>query len=139
MMAQGYTIVWFGWQGDVLAGNDRLTFSVPVASNPDGTPITGLVRGELIVRAPAKTLNLSSGWFTLMNHASYPTASLDNRTAFCDGFLPTLTVRSREQDPRVSIPNSEWSFGACAQDGTASAGDRQICFPQAFSQGASTN
>jgi hypothetical protein len=135
MMAQGYTIVWFGWQGDVLAGNDRLTFSVPVANNPDGTPITGLVRGELIVRSPTKTLNLSSGWFTLMNHASYPTASLDNRTAFVDGFLPTLTVRSREQDPRVSIPNSEWSFGACAQDGTASAGDRQICFPAGFQPG----
>jgi hypothetical protein len=135
MLEQGYTMVWFGWQGDVLAGNDRLTFSVPVATNPDGTPITGLVRGELIVRAPAKTLNLSSGWFTLMNHASYPAASLDNRTPQGDGFLPTLTVRSKEQEPRVPIPNSAWSFGACSEDGAATVGDRQICFPSGFQPG----
>src|SRR5262245_33419783 len=135
MLEQGHTIIWFGWQGDVLAGNDRLTFAVPVATNPDGTPITGLVRGELIVRAPAKTLNLSSGWFTLMNHASYLTVSLDNRTPLADGFLPTLTVRSKEQEPRVAIPNSAWSFGACSEEGTATPGDRQICFPAGFQPG----
>ena len=86
LMEQGYTIVWFGWQGDVLSGNDRMTFSVPTAKNPDGSAITGLVRGELIVRAPAKTLNLSSGWFTLLNHASYATVGVDNRAALADGF-----------------------------------------------------
>ena len=36
--------------------------------------------------APAKTLNLSSGWFTLLNHASYAAVSVDNRTALADGF-----------------------------------------------------
>src|SRR5262249_53512020 len=94
MMKQGYTVVWFGWQGDVLPGNNRLTLSVPIAKNPDGSPITGVVRGELIVRTPTKTLNLSTGWFTLMSHASYPTVSVDNRAPLADGFLPTLTVRA---------------------------------------------
>ena len=135
MMKQGYTIVWFGWQGDVLPGNNRLTLSVPIAKNADGSPITGIVRGELIVRAPAKTLNLSSGWFTVLSHASYPTVSVDNRTALADGFLPTLTVRSKEQDPRVTIPNSEWSFGSCPDGGPATPGDRQICFPLGFQPG----
>ena len=139
MMEQGYTIVWFGWQGDVLSGNDRMTFSVPAAKNPDGSAITGLVRGELIVRAPAKTLNLSSGWFTLVNHASYATVSVDNRTALADGFLPTLTVRSKEQEPRVPIANSEWSFGSCSENGPPIAGDPQICFLRDFSQGIFTN
>ena len=33
------------------------------------------------------------------SYDSYPTASLDNSIPFRDGFLPTLTVRAREQDP----------------------------------------
>jgi hypothetical protein len=135
MLEQGYTLVWFGWQGDVLSGNDRMTFAVPVAKNPDGSAITGLVRGELIVRAPAKTLNLSSGWFTLLNHASYATVSVDNRTALADGFLPSLSVRSKEQDPRLPIANSDWSFGACSENGPPIAGDRQICLPSGFQPG----
>ena len=135
MMKQGYTIVWFGWQGDVLPGNNRLTLSVPIAKNADGSSITGIVRGELIVRAPATTLNLSSGWFTVLSHASYPTVCIDNRTALADGFLPTLTVRSKEQDPRVPIPNSDWSFGSCPDGGPATSGVRQICFPSEFQPG----
>jgi len=31
MMRQGYTLVWSGWQGDVLPGGGRLTTSFPVA------------------------------------------------------------------------------------------------------------
>jgi len=135
MMKQGYTLVWFGWQGDVLPGNNRMTLSVPIAKNADGSPITGVVRGELIVRTPTKTLNLSTGWFTLMSHASYPTVSVDNRTPLADGFLPTLTVRAKEQDPRFAIANTEWSFGSCPEGGAATPGDRQICLPSGFQPG----
>src|SRR3954466_9832791 len=108
MMQQGYAMIWFGWQPDVLPGNSRVTMKVPAARNADGSPITGVVRAELVLGAaatgPAKTLNLSSGWFTAMTHASYPTASTDNRKTFDDGFLPTLTVRAKENEPRVPIP-----------------------------------
>ena len=135
MMKQGYTLVWFGWQADVLPGNNRMTLSVPIAKNADGSPITGVVRGELIVRTPTKTLNLSTGWFTLMSHASYPTFSIDNRTPLADGFLPTLTVRAKEQDPRAAIANTEWSFGSCTEGGGATPGDRQICLPSGFQPG----
>ena len=31
MMRQGFSLVWFGWQADVLPGDDRLTMQVPVA------------------------------------------------------------------------------------------------------------
>ena len=135
MMKQGYTLVWFGWQGDILPENNRMTLTVPVAKNPDGSAITGVVRGEMIVQVPAKTLNLSSGWFTGLNHSSYPTASVDNRTPLADGFLPSLTVRSKEQDPRVPIANTEWSFGVCPEGGSVVPGDRQICFPSGFQPG----
>ncbi len=103
---RGYTIVWSGWQADVLPGADRLTMRVPAARNPDGSAITGTVRAELIVNAATNTLNLSSGAFTGLTTASYETVSLDNSIA-------TLTRRVREADPRVPVPSSQWAFADC--------------------------
>ena len=58
LQRQGYTLVWFGWQADVLPGGGRMTLSVPVARNPDGSPLTGTrprrTRSRL---APTTTLN----------------------------------------------------------------------------------
>jgi len=141
MQREGYTIVWFGWQADVAAGGGRLTLQVPVARNADGSPISGIVRSELttashtIPATPTTTLNLSAGWFTAMTTTSYPTVSMDNRTPLADGFLPELTVRGRENAPRVKIPNTEWSFGACGTDGKVTANDTQICYPASFQAG----
>ena len=115
MQQQGYTVVWFGWQPDVVGGNNRMTMQVPVAKNPDGSAITGTVRNELTVLRPATTLPLQSGWFTA-GSKPYPTVSTDNKTALADGFLPTLSVRVRENEPRMTIPNAEWSFGSCEAD-----------------------
>jgi hypothetical protein len=135
LQRQGYTMIWFGWQPDVLVGNNRLTMTVPVARNPDGSPITGLVRSELVTVTPTTTLNLSSGWFTALNTTSYPTVSADNRTPLADGFVPTLTARAKEQEPRIPIANTEWSFGACPQGGEVTASDTQICYRAGFRPG----
>src|SRR5690242_12217618 len=141
MQTHGYTIVWFGWQADVAPGGGRMTMKVPVARNDDASPITQVIRSELttpreiIPASPITTLNLSSGWFTAMTTASYSTVSTDNRTPLADGFLPQLTVRGREHELRVTIPNTEWSFGACNQDGKVSVSDTQICYPAGFKAG----
>ena len=135
MLSEGYTLVWFGWQADVLPGNNRLTLSVPIARHQDGSAITGPVRAELTTLTPAKTLNLSSGWFTALTHASYPTADTDNRKPFDDGFLPSLTVRAKEQEPRVPIPNTEWTFGSCPEGGEPASDDKKICYPAGFEPG----
>src|SRR5271170_975549 len=66
MQRQGYTMIWFGWQPDVATGNNRATMTVPVARNPDGSAITGIVRSVLVTTTPTTTLNLSSGWFTAL-------------------------------------------------------------------------
>ena len=140
MQRQGYTMIWFGWQPDVAAGNNRLTMKVPVARNADGSSISGIVRSELttapqtIPVTPTTTLNLSSGWYTA-NTTAYPTVSTDNRTALADGFLPQLTVRAREHEPRVLIPNTEWSFGTCEAGKPAAINDTQICYPAGFKPG----
>lgn len=127
---QGTTILWFGWQGDLLPGGNRMGAAVPVARNKDGSAITGVVRSELTTREKVTTLNLSSGWFTEMTHASYPTVETDNQKPLADGFLPTLSVRPRENAPRELIPNSAWHFGACDK-----ANDTQICLTSGFEPG----
>ena len=135
LQRQGWTMVWFGWQADVLPGNGRMLLKVPVARNPDGSPVTGIVRSELVTQAPTTTLNLSSGWFTALSHAPYPTVSTDNRTPGPDGFVPMLTVRTRGQAAPLRFPNTDWSFGACPQGGAATPSATQICLPSGFKPG----
>ncbi|MHB8266934.1 alpha/beta hydrolase domain-containing protein [Bradyrhizobium sp.] len=134
MQQQGYTVVWFGWQPDVVSGNSRMMMQVPVAKNPDGSEITGTVRNELTVLRPVTTLPVQSGWFTAGSRP-YPTVSTDNKTALADGFLPTLSVRVRENEPRTIIANTEWSFGSCEADKAPAVNDWQICYPAGFKPG----
>jgi len=123
----GYTLIKSGWQPDVLPGNSRMTMQVPIARNPNGSSITGTVRAEFIVAVATTTLNLSSGTFTGLTHASYPTVSTNNKVALADGFLPTMTVRSHEKDPRVPMSNTAWAFGSCPDGVTLTPSATQIC------------
>ncbi len=123
----GYTLIKSGWQADVLPGTSRMTMQVPIARSPDGSSITGDVRAEFIVAVATTTLNLSSGTFTGLTHASYPTVSTDNTTPLSDGFVPTLTVRSHEKDPRVPISNATWAFGSCPDGVHVTPSATQIC------------
>jgi hypothetical protein len=79
LMNRGYTVVWSGWQGDVIAGAGRMTFSPPVVSG-----VTGLAREDFIFD---HSDNPASG--TL----SYPAADLDASHA-------RISVRQREADQR---------------------------------------
>ena len=130
LQRQGYTLVWFGWQADVLPGDGRMPFSAPVAQAPDGSAITGTVRAEFALQKPATVQNLGSGWFTGMSTAGAPAASTDNAAAFPDGFRPTLTVRASATAAPVPIPASEWRFGDCQ-----APNDRQVCYPAGFQPG----
>ncbi len=139
LQKMGYTIVWSGWQPDVLPGGSRLTAVVPVARNPDGSDITGIVRSELKLgpgaTASVTTLNLSSGHFTGLSHASYEPVSLDTQTPLPDGFLPTLTQRRHVNDPRVPIPNTQWSFTGCTHVPPGGWVSCQISYPAGFQPG----
>ena len=135
----GYTIIWSGWQPDVLPGGGRITGVVPAATNPDGSPVTGVVRSELKLgpgaTASTTTLNLSSGHFTGLTHASYEPVSLDNHTPHADGFVPTLTQRRHVNDPRVPIDNSMWSFSGCQHVLPGGWVNCQISYPAGFQPG----
>jgi Alpha/beta hydrolase domain len=139
LMRAGYTMVWFGWEMDVLPGMNRIGMTPIVAHNHDGSPIAGIVRSEIIAPAPVASLPISMSQqiqsYPRDSYDSYPTASLDNSNPFPDGFLPSLTVRAREQDPREPIQNSAWSFGVCEPGGPVTPDEKHICYPDGFKPG----
>lgn len=105
---RGYVMLYSAWQGDVPKSSpNRLTVTVPVARNPDGSPITGPYRAELVPAVPTPVMSLPGGVFngTMM---PYPPASLDNTQP---GY--SLTKRVKETDPRIPIPASDWKFADC--------------------------
>src|SRR5205085_2625978 len=55
LMRHGYAVAWSGWGGDVRPGANVLSIELPVATNPDGSAITGLVLAEFIPTAPTGT------------------------------------------------------------------------------------
>jgi hypothetical protein len=139
LMGLGYTMVWFGWEMDVRPGMSRIGMPPIVAHDRDGSAITGTVRSEIITPVPAASVPISLSQqiqnYPVDSYDSYPTASADNSTPFSDGFLPTLTVRTREQDPREPIPNSAWSFGTCEQGAAATPDDKHLCYRDGFKPG----
>jgi len=139
LMREGYTLVWWGWEMDVRPGWNRMLMPPIVAHNPDGSPITGVVRSEMIVPAAATSIPIITSQqlqlYPFDSYDSYPTAALDNRTPLPGGFLPTLTVRAREQDPRVPIPNSEWSFATCDAGKPPVPDAKHICYQAGFQPG----
>ena len=91
---RGYTMVWSGW--DFSAGTDssdyNTTITLPVAKNPDGSPITGPSYEYIVSGAASYELN-------------YPAATLDQSKA-------TLTHRVRLDDVPQVVPASGWAYDA---------------------------
>ena len=105
---RGYVLLYAAWQGDVPKSSAaRLTLSVPVAVNKDGSSITGSYRSELIPAAATPVMTLPGGVFN-GTMIPYAPASLDNS-------LPgySLTRRLNEGDARVAIAPADWKFADC--------------------------
>jgi hypothetical protein len=93
LMRQGYTLVWSGWDATVSAGNNRLTLTVPVAHNPDGSSIVGPALEEFAI-----------------DNSTTTTGPLTYAAGNLDKSLATLTVREHYADPPVSIPATDWGY-----------------------------
>ena len=101
LMRQGYTVVWSGWQGDLMDLGTNVVAHLPFASQ-GGRPLRGRVRQEFSTISPGITcLGVSAGAEGGENVQPYPV--LDASSA-------TLTVREHETDPRVPVPPSEWQL-----------------------------
>jgi len=99
VMNLGYTVVSMGWDFGAT-GFDSMKISVPVATNPGGSAITGPSYEYIVFD------NATSTSYTL----TYPAATLDQSQA-------KLTVRQRLDDPPTTIPASGWEYTSAA--GTA--------------------
>jgi hypothetical protein len=91
LMNQGYSLAWNGWDPLAAPGGDRLTIKVPVATNPDGSSVTGRSY-EYIVFDNATATSYSLAY------------AADTRSS------ATLTMRRHLADPRIPIAPGDWKY-----------------------------
>ncbi|MDB5880260.1 MAG: hypothetical protein JWP43_138 [Ramlibacter sp.] len=103
LMNNGYTLVWSGWDAEPMTGGSNvMRANLPIAVNPDGSPITG---------------------------PSYEYLVADNATTTCQTtyYSPapntsaTLTARKSMTDTPVVVPAAGWSWGGANSCGNTSA------------------
>ncbi len=94
LMRQGYTFVSAGWDATASSADGRLNITLPVAVNPDGSPIVGPALEELVIDNAT----------TAVGRLSYPAATLDTTKA-------RLTVRTRYGDEPEPIDSEAWEYG----------------------------
>jgi hypothetical protein len=126
LLRSGYTIVSLGWQWDTPAP-DALRLYAPVARQADGTAITGLLRGDLMLSSAVGEIPLGHLVRGDIGGSEYPVADPgDPRNV--------LTVRDSRDAQRVPIPASEWSF-ASTVGGKLAPSDRSIHLRGGFQPG----
>lgn len=114
LMREGFSVLWCGWNGDVVEdGRHRLLCGLPVATQ-GGQPITGRIHVEVCV--DEHTRSRPFFWSPWGTPAAYPSVSLDNSEA-------TLAMRPSRADPAQPIPCNAWAFarledGKLIPDGT---------------------
>jgi hypothetical protein len=129
-LERGYVVLYSAWQGDVPKSSAaRLTATVPVAKNPDGSSIAGAYRAELVPNTATPVMTLPGGVFN-GTMIPYAPATLDNTQP---GF--SLTRRINQTDPMVTIPASDWKFANCDAAANAFPGTpdpMRICLKGGF-------
>jgi hypothetical protein len=98
LLAQGFTLLWIGWQFDVPSREGLMRVYAPIARASDGSPIHGLVRSDFVVTETAREASLAD-----RNHLAYVVANADDPAT-------TLTVRDSVEGPRRMIPRDQWRF-----------------------------
>jgi hypothetical protein len=132
LMKRGAIILRSGWQGDIPAdekgpwGGKTYSIHVPVAKNPDGSSITGLVLLQYF--------NVT-GHTTPLTVYSRPTLY---RPATLDTSKATLTSAVSLRNDGVmggvaAVPSSDWAFADCNQAPFPGKPDPgKICLKQGF-------
>jgi len=103
LMRKGYTVVWSGWQGDLLPGGGLLTTELPEATQ-DGERLRGSVRQEFIADTVGVLSMPLSGDASIR---SYEASDFDTSRA-------TLTMREHETDRRQPVASDAWAFAQAA-------------------------
>ena len=109
LLREGYTIAWLGWQFDVAEDGQKLGLSAPVAHDPVGKEIRGLVRSDFTPAQKRDDTPLGHIMLGPNGGKSYP---VDDPA----GTKNVLTVRDTPEGARQIIPRNQWRF-ARAVDG----------------------
>ena len=121
-----------GWQGDnagnTVPGENNDYVVVPVAKNPDGSPVTGLVMGRIVNRHGPDSQPI----FVLGSPLPYKPLSLETTRA-------TLTTHVSESIEGVigdskTIPSTDWAWAKCsaANPFPGTPDPTQICLKNGF-------
>jgi hypothetical protein len=94
LMRQGYAVLESGWDFSAPRNGKLFTATVPVAKNPDGSPITGLNTEEFVIDKAATPAQ---------QRLTYPAASADKSKA-------SLTVRKNYGDTPIPVPADAWDY-----------------------------
>jgi len=101
LQRHGYTVVWSGWQGDLIDRGGNVIAFLPEAKQ-DGKRLRGTVRQEFIANAPGVlSMGVSEGAERGIDVEPYPV--LNRATA-------TLTVREHEREERIPLADEEWDL-----------------------------
>ena len=114
-----------GWQGDLRPFANAQMISVPVARNPDGSPLTGPVLERLINIAPnTNTIDLGATGYVGLTY-QHP-LTLDTSKA-------SLTRRASPEAPAQRVAAGDWAFADCTRTPFPGTPDEsRICAKEGF-------
>lgn len=105
--ADGHIHLISGWQGDIPSQPGLQTIRVPIARNPDGTPVTGPVLVRFVdVKAGTASVRIQAGIGRAVPRP-HP-LSLDTSQA-------TLTRRTSDAKRGERMKSADWAFADCTQ------------------------
>ncbi len=127
LLQQGFTFASLGWQWDAIDTPGAMRLYAPVATQPDGKPIEGLLRSDFTPWADTPDEPLGHIMGTRLGAAEYPAAAPDDPRN-------TLTVRDSPSAARTLIPRAQWSFTHLVS-GQPTPSDRFIHLQGGFQKG----
>lgn len=126
LLQRGVTIVAIGWQFDLPAQVGLLHFSAPPVGD-DGHLVTGLLRSDVTVDAPTRTMSLGHA-VGASRTVAYPVADPDDAAN-------VLTVRTDPVGERTVVPRSAWRYAREEAGGTVVDDPRSIYMAEGFLPG----
>lgn len=103
LMRLGYTLLWSGWNGEVVAdGTNRLLAGLPVATSEHGETLSGPAHLEFCTKEIVFSRAFS--WSPWGISAGFPPLDTDPVKA-------SLTMRPDRDSPPTVLAPSEWAFG----------------------------
>ena len=119
LMKQGFTMVFSGWQDDVLAENGRLRLYAPEALN-NGSPMPGHVLAEIQTDSVVKIAYLGDS-----GHRAYPVDPMHAAEA-------GMRVHETHADPGTLIDRESWSFARVNENSRVQPDSVHVYYTQGF-------